>query len=266
MHGDKKSPDYLSIAQFAQRSGMASSRLRFYERRGLLLPATRLANGYRAYSQEQVAEAQLICSLRETGMSIASIRTFLGLDACGRRELLSQWSHEVALRQLSIQIARQYLDRLQPDRPQVFLRRWDAPSFLLWFPAAAPPGPLPFAAALEARARQLRRLGIPVLSGGYARSLDLSKAGLAGEVGFQVEARSRRLPAEARLESVAPLLFAELECGLDDDKAAHRIFRFLDDFGYVPAGRYLERYMQGVNDRYLLMIAIAPASEKAGLP
>jgi hypothetical protein len=44
------------------------------------------------------------------------------------------------------------------------------------------------------------------------------------------------------------------------------VFRFLDELSFRPGGLYLERYLPGAADRYLLLIAIEPrsADERAG--
>ncbi len=247
----------LTIAQFADRTGISPSALRFYERKGLLLPAQRLENGYRLYLPDQVGEAQLISSLRQADLPLAEIARFLKLDAAGRAALLGRWQAEMKARLLTMQTAGQYLEGLRPDQPQIHLQRWEEPSTLVWFPAEAPPEPLPFGPAIAAAARQLDRLRIPTLGGGYVRTLDIVDRRLVGEVGFRIEHKRRRVPPEgARLQEVPPTLFATLECGIWEETAAHRIYRFLDQFGYSPVGLGLERYIPGETDRYQLLIAI----------
>ncbi len=247
----------LTIAQFADRTGISPSALRFYERKGLLQPAQRLANGYRAYAPEQVAEAQLINSLRQADVSVAAIRQFLQVDAAGRTTMLAQWQKEVTARLLTIQMAGQYLHGLQPDQPQIHLHRWEEPSVLLWLPATGPAGPLAFAAAVAEQTRVTERLRLPVLSGGYVRTLDVVGNRVAGEVGFRLAAKKGlKPPAGARLQEVPPTHFATIECLVDDEKAAHRVFRFMHQFGYKPMGLSLERYIPGESDRYQLLIAV----------
>lgn len=253
-----------SIAQFADRTGISPSALRFYERKGLLTPAARLPNGYRVYSPEQVEEALLINSLRQTGVSLAAIQAFLTQGGEGRRALIAQWRREVADRLLSIQMADQYLQGLRPEEPQIHLQRWEEPSVLLWFPAEAPPAPLPFVAAAEAQGRRLK--GCRVLSGGYARTLDMAQGRLQGEVGFRVEPGFRRLPDGARAQTVEPTLFVTLTCGLEDDRSAHRIWRFVAHFGFAPTGLCLERYLPGVTDGYELLVAVVPAATEPPAP
>ncbi|MCP3104314.1 MerR family transcriptional regulator [Myxococcus sp. K15C18031901] len=245
----------LTISQFADRSGLSASALRFYERKGLLKPARRWDNGYRAYAASQVAEARFISSLRAAGISLAAIREFLRRDARAREALLTTWRQEMAARLLSLQVADQYLRGLDSARPLLHLEHWSDPSVLVWFPATAPERPLPFLDAVVMRKRELERRGTTVLTSGYVRTLDRVGGQLVGEVGFRVKA-GRRTPPGARRQELPPTLFATLECGLRDDVAAHRVFRLLDDLGFFPEGPHLERYLPGTADRYLLMISV----------
>jgi len=245
----------LTISQFADRSGLSASALRFYERKGLLTPARRWDNGYRAYSVAQVAEARFISSLRAAGISLSAIRDFLKRDTRARETMLASWRQELAARLLSLQVADQYLRGLGAKAPLLHLEHWAEPSVLVWFPASAPERPLPFRDAVATHKRELERRGTVVLTSGYVRTLDREGGRLVGEVGFRIKA-GRRTPPGARRQELAPTLFATLECGLRDDVAAHRVFRLLDELGFTPEGPHLERYLPGAVERYLLMISV----------
>ncbi len=66
----------LDIAEVAERSGLAPSALRFYEKRGLLAPAGR--NGLRrTYRPEALDRLALIACARGAGFTIAEIARFL---------------------------------------------------------------------------------------------------------------------------------------------------------------------------------------------
>ncbi|WP_437666229.1 MerR family transcriptional regulator [Sorangium sp. So ce1182] len=245
----------LTISQFADRSGLSPSALRFYQRKGLLLPAGRRENGYRVYAPGQVDEARFLSSLRAAGIPIAAIREFLRLNGRAREAMLTTWQQQMTARLLSLQIADQYLRGMKSSQPQVHLEHWREPSVVIWFPATAPAGPLPFRADVTARKKELGRRRVPVLTSGYVRTLDLVDGQLHGEVGFRIKP-GRRLPQGARRQDVPPTLFATLECAAQGDKAAHRVFRFLHGLGFQPEGLHLERYLPGAPDRYLLMMAV----------
>ncbi|MFI1708552.1 MerR family transcriptional regulator [Streptomyces griseoruber] len=66
----------LDIAEVAQRSGLAPSALRFYEKKGLITPAGR--NGLRrTYRPDVLEHLALITCARGAGFSIAEIDRFL---------------------------------------------------------------------------------------------------------------------------------------------------------------------------------------------
>jgi DNA-binding transcriptional MerR regulator len=66
----------LDIAEVAERSGLAPSALRFYEKRDLIAPAGR--NGLRrAYEPQVLPRLTLITCARRAGFTIAEIARFL---------------------------------------------------------------------------------------------------------------------------------------------------------------------------------------------
>jgi DNA-binding transcriptional MerR regulator len=76
----------MKIGELAQRTGLAASRIRFYESIGLLKLVQRQANGYRSYPQEAVLVLNLITTAQQAGFSLDELRTLLPQD-------LSQWEH-----------------------------------------------------------------------------------------------------------------------------------------------------------------------------
>ncbi|MDU4252680.1 MerR family transcriptional regulator [Pseudomonas sp.] len=67
----------MKIGELARLSGLAPSRIRFYEASGLIAPARRLANGYRAYPPETLDLLEIIRSAQQTGFSLEEIRSLL---------------------------------------------------------------------------------------------------------------------------------------------------------------------------------------------
>ena len=67
----------MAIGAFSDRSGLSAKRLRTYAAEGLLAPAAvDPRSGYRYYSTDQLADAQLIDALRRAGVPLADIRAF----------------------------------------------------------------------------------------------------------------------------------------------------------------------------------------------
>lgn len=67
----------MKIGELASLSGLAPSRIRFYEASGLIAPARRLANGYREYPAETLDLLEIIRSAQQTGFSLEEIRSLL---------------------------------------------------------------------------------------------------------------------------------------------------------------------------------------------
>ncbi|MDU9409719.1 MerR family transcriptional regulator [Pseudomonas sp. zfem001] len=76
----------MKIGELAQRTGLAASRIRFYESIGLLKLVERQANGYRSYPEQAVLVLNLITTAQQAGFSLDELRTLLPQD-------LTQWQH-----------------------------------------------------------------------------------------------------------------------------------------------------------------------------
>ena len=71
-----------SIGEFSRKTGLGIHTLRYYEHEGLLLPERTAANR-RRYSEHDVAWAEFLLRLKETGMPIREIRHYAALRAEG---------------------------------------------------------------------------------------------------------------------------------------------------------------------------------------
>lgn len=80
----------MKIGELAQRTGLTPSRIRFYERIGLLDTAEREANGYRSYPDDAVLALRLIVAGQRAGFSLDELRTLRPSD-------LSNWEHDALL-------------------------------------------------------------------------------------------------------------------------------------------------------------------------
>ncbi|MGC5698584.1 MerR family transcriptional regulator [Pseudomonas sp. NFXW11] len=77
----------MRIGELAKITGLAPSRIRFYEASGLIHSVARKANGYRDYADDAVWVLELITSAQATGFSLEEIRHLLPLGSKG-------WQHE----------------------------------------------------------------------------------------------------------------------------------------------------------------------------
>lgn len=76
----------MKIGELAELTGLAPSRIRFYERIGLLKTVRRKANGYRTYPPEAVTMLKLITTAQQAGFSLDELTSLLPAD-------LADWDH-----------------------------------------------------------------------------------------------------------------------------------------------------------------------------
>lgn len=69
----------MTIGEAASRSGMPPKTIRFYEEIGLIGPAERFDNRYRAYSEKDVHTLRFIHRARNLGFALKDIRSLLSL-------------------------------------------------------------------------------------------------------------------------------------------------------------------------------------------
>jgi DNA-binding transcriptional MerR regulator len=94
----------MKIGELAQRTGLAPSRIRFYERIGLLKAVERQDNGYRSYPEDAVLALRLIAAGQQAGFSLDELRVLLPSD-------LASWEHGTLLGTLQRKISE--IDKLQ---------------------------------------------------------------------------------------------------------------------------------------------------------
>jgi DNA-binding transcriptional MerR regulator len=80
----------MKIGELANLTDLAPSRIRFYERIGLLKTVSRKANGYRSYPPEAVTVLKLITTAQQAGFTLDELRSLLPSD-------LADWDHHSLL-------------------------------------------------------------------------------------------------------------------------------------------------------------------------
>jgi DNA-binding transcriptional MerR regulator len=84
----------LRIAEVAERTGVPATTLRYYEDIGLLAPAGRAQNGYRAYDERDVERLRFITSAKQLDISLEDLRELVrawdGEDCAGVQARMAQ--------------------------------------------------------------------------------------------------------------------------------------------------------------------------------
>lgn len=88
----------MNIGELARRTGLTSSRIRFYESAGLLTAVDRRPNGYRVYPPEAVTVLELITTAQQAGFTLDEIRKLLPSS-------LETWDHAALIEAVQRKVA-----------------------------------------------------------------------------------------------------------------------------------------------------------------
>lgn len=83
------SANELTIGRLAEQTGFGRETIRFYERKGLLMPVRRSEAGYRLYDDEAVSRLHFIGHAKLLGFTLQDIRGFVGLEVEDRESCRS---------------------------------------------------------------------------------------------------------------------------------------------------------------------------------
>jgi MerR family copper efflux transcriptional regulator len=73
----------LRIGELAERSGVSTDTIRYYERIGLMPKATRTSAGYREYGESAISQVRLVQNALHFGFSLKQVGAFLGVRRGG---------------------------------------------------------------------------------------------------------------------------------------------------------------------------------------
>lgn len=104
----------MRIGELAERTGLAASRIRFYEASGLIA-AQRHGNGYREYRAEALRRLELITAAQSAGFTLDEVRRLLPATDQDR------WQHDQLLDGLRAKVAEIEVlqQRLRHNRTQL---------------------------------------------------------------------------------------------------------------------------------------------------
>lgn len=88
----------MKIGELSERTGLAASRIRYYERIGLMKAVKRQANGYRSYPPEAELVLNLITRGQAAGFSLEELQKLMPPD-------LAHWDHDSLIEALRRKVA-----------------------------------------------------------------------------------------------------------------------------------------------------------------
>ena len=106
----------MRIGELAKISGLAPSRIRFYEASGLISSVERKANGYRDYAPDTEWVLEIITGAQAAGFSLEEIRQLMPMNA-------GTWRHDELLSGLKQKVEEISVlqDRLAQNKAQLML-------------------------------------------------------------------------------------------------------------------------------------------------
>jgi DNA-binding transcriptional MerR regulator len=112
--------DFLFIGELAERTGISTQAIRFYEKQALLSPPRH--GRFRTYRSSDVQRLKNILLLRRVGLPVAQIKKILGPSAANNNDVLSS--------AITADLLRKHMEELT-SRQAELLRQFEETSTLL---------------------------------------------------------------------------------------------------------------------------------------
>ncbi|WP_391557049.1 MerR family transcriptional regulator [Robertmurraya sp.] len=248
---------HLTIKDFSKSTGLPPSKLRFYDKKELLQPSTRLENGYRVYTIDQIHLAKMVDSLRQADITIEEIKRYLEADEQEKAEVLASWKKELDKKLDVLLAAKKYVGGIMVENSHsLLLSKWEKEKCFVWQRFEAEKRPHPFQTYFHQALRRLEDLGISCSEQVYVKTEKITRDTIIGEVGFEVDSTIVE-SASYRLERVSPTLFAVLRnCRADDEFLCFSYIQMVIRYGFQPVGTKLERYSNIHADTFDLLLPL----------
>lgn len=104
----------MQMKEVEEKTGLARSHIRFYEKQNLITPARKNENGYREYSREDVQNIRKIAYLRTLGISIEEIRNIV-YGKSDFREVLILQEKELERQRVELESAQKLCRKMLQD-------------------------------------------------------------------------------------------------------------------------------------------------------
>lgn len=113
----------MLIGEVAERAGLPTATIRYYESVGLLEPAARTASGYRRYSERTVTVLQFIKKAQGLGFSLDEVADILSISRAGK----APCADVLSMARKHLAVVDERLRQLQAFRDQLAseLAKWE---------------------------------------------------------------------------------------------------------------------------------------------
>lgn len=252
----------MTIDDFAKRTGISKSALRYYESKQLF-HAKRNKNGYRMYAEDQVPIIKLISSLRLAGVSIRDIQTFLHeKNEQLKHDMLNDWIVSIKERLEVLNVSWRYLESYSSAEEVYLIEK--AEENIIWFTAEDEVGK--FKRRFIEKGKYLVDLNIPI-KGCYFRYLS-GDGVIKGKIGFGVPFDlPSNLPNDCTVEHMTFSLCIALPYNgpyTDIPKGYSQLLTYANEHQWIPSGPVLEWYRGNDFNTLDLLMPVTHVGKKGG--
>lgn len=189
--------EFMNIRDFSERTGISKSALRYYEQKNLLFPRERSANGYRVYSEDQIATVKLISSLRLVDIPIKGIQVYLlENDEAIRQQMLGIWIYNIKKTRDLLNVSLRYLESDSFSKDIYLIEK--SSEQIIWYDAESKIGE--FKQHFLDRGNELKRLNIS-FENCYLKYIS-GKDFIKAKIGFGV-------PFDLRIKGLSEIVLIE---------------------------------------------------------
>ncbi|MFE3575494.1 MerR family transcriptional regulator [Lysinibacillus sp. NPDC059133] len=232
----------MTIQDFAERTGISKSALRYYESQNLLRSVSRDISGYRVYSEDQVEVAKLISSLRLADIPIKNIQAYLEeSDEITRQKMMDNWIQMIKGRLDILNVSLRYLESENTSK-NIYLLEKSAEK-IIWFFAESEIGE--FREIVNKKAKELEQLNIQIKNCylKYISGKDVIKVQFG--FGIPLDIHPNKLIETDFLEHMPACIYIAMSFNDSITKIQDgycKLINYANENNWVPTGSILEWY------------------------
>lgn len=233
---------FMNIQDFSERTGISKSALRYYETKNLLTPKGRSANGYRIYSDDQIATVKLISSLRLADIPIKDIQIYLlENDETRRKQMMENWISNINKKRDLLSVSLRYLESDSISK-EIYLAE-KSPEQIIWYDAESKIGD--FKQHFLDRGNELKKLNIS-FKNCYLKYVS-GKDSIKAQIGFGVSSdlRINGLSEMALVDQIPQCIYIAMpfkDSIITIQSGYHKLLSYALEHNWTPISSVLEWY------------------------